>query len=381
MFIPTYQDCVSICKNNDSFFELSVKYKKYDIKIFNYNNTIPDDFHKPFLNSNTINAYELRGICFVFDNGKLVNRYLSMNKFFNLNETSGWMYDDIKDKVIKKISVKEDGSLIRFIRVGDEAIAKTQNSINNLQTKLSNELYNTNIELKNVVDRSLDNNECLLFELVSPYNQIILNYEKTNLILLSVRDELTGKYLPVDKYDKISTKKYFRNNNNLDNLINFCKGNKNIEGFVIELEDGKMVKLKTLYYLNLHHLVGAGQFLRVNKIIEAIINNKLDDILPFLNDKNELKNRISDIQSKIKKFKTTIKNDIIEKLKQYNNNDKEFYLKYKNYTYINILMASKKKFKRNGNTISILELEQIINTFILKMSKKQNLAVDFINSI
>jgi RNA ligase len=112
-FIPSYEFCKDICEktNNDVFYESKFIIDGYDISIFNYRIATYQDFLE-------YQAFELRGLTFVFNkDGSFFKRFLLMEKFFNLNENESTSIDLVKNKKIKSVFFKEDGSIINFIQL------------------------------------------------------------------------------------------------------------------------------------------------------------------------------------------------------------------------------------------------------------------------
>lgn len=117
--------------------------------------------------------------------------------FETKNKENSWMYEDLKDLEIVNIANKEDGSAIRFIEINGELKAKTKFSFEAEQAELAMSVVDNDSNLKEFIIETLENNLTALFELVSPLNKIVLSYNETDLKLLQLRDDETGKYLDV----------------------------------------------------------------------------------------------------------------------------------------------------------------------------------------
>jgi hypothetical protein len=146
-YLPTYEDCVKICEENDNliFFEKKYVIDNYKISCFNYRLADLNHFMNPIKDNININAFELRGITFIFnEDGSLYKRYLLLDKFFNLNQTEISLYDKVKDLEIESIYVKEDGSLITFIKLpNDRIVCKSKMSFDSTQAIHSMELLSS----------------------------------------------------------------------------------------------------------------------------------------------------------------------------------------------------------------------------------------------
>lgn len=116
---------------------------------------------------------------------------------------NSWMYDDIKDLKLLRIADKEDGSAVRFLRINGNLMAKTKFSFEADQVHLAMNVVNANNELKKFINKTLDNRLVALFEIVSPFNKVVLSYNETSLRLLQLRDEETGEYLDIYNNDMV----------------------------------------------------------------------------------------------------------------------------------------------------------------------------------
>ena len=119
-YIPSYDVCRMICDAHDNFIFYESKHNvdSYNISIFNYRLATYNNFESPIEGRDDIKAYEMRGITFVWNkDGSLYNRYLLLDKFFNLNQTPDSMYSVVGDYKIKNVYNKEDGSVASFVRL------------------------------------------------------------------------------------------------------------------------------------------------------------------------------------------------------------------------------------------------------------------------
>ena len=113
-YLITYEDAIEIAKryNNNNFWEIQFLKNGYKLSSFNYFICGWDDFAKPLPLKPDINAFDMRGVTFVFNkDGSVWKRFLMLPKFFNINQVESTQYGNIKNKKIKNISIKEDGSL------------------------------------------------------------------------------------------------------------------------------------------------------------------------------------------------------------------------------------------------------------------------------
>jgi T4 RnlA family RNA ligase len=308
-FIPTYQEAVKMTGGTeDLFYSSETIIDGYKIVTFNYRLAQYKDFINPV--GGIENAFEMRGITFVlYPDGTLYKRFLLLNKFFNLNQVDETLYNNVKDLKIKNVYIKEDGSVVSFIRLPNgRVLAKSKMSFDNDQADVSNQIYNSNSNIKKFVNWTLDNDITAIFEYVAPDNRVVLKYYERDLILLRLRDNNTGEYLDLDdfsdKLEGISVAKKI--NHVLDELIDLAKTEKDIEGWVVQFVSGKMIKIKTEWYHSLHHLI-MEDIHRENILIGHILDGNIDDILSKidLNDTSTIDriNHITEVAQKWIKLK------------------------------------------------------------------------------
>ena len=175
--MKTRDECRSLSENSSSFYVKEIIVNGFNVEIYNYRMATYDDF----LNNN---AFELRGLTFVQDNFGNYERFLSINKFFNLNEVPEWNYDILIHKDILHVQEKLDGSLISFVRFPDGSImAKSKMSFESIQAQMAQEIINTSPELYSFVKDMIDSRRYPLFELTSYLNQVVVPVSYTHLTL------------------------------------------------------------------------------------------------------------------------------------------------------------------------------------------------------
>lgn len=285
----------------------------------NYKLITYDKFRTP-IDGKDYTGYEMRGLCYIFDiDGSLFKRYLLLPKFFNLNQVDESQYSLIKDKEVKSVYLKEDGSIISFIRLPNgKVLAKSKMAIESTQSLSSLNIYNTNSSIKKLVDWSLDNDIVLMFEYVSPFNRIVVMYNTDELILLRARNNSTGELIDLSEIPSdllVGIKTPLLYNLSLDDAIELSKTIEGIEGWVYEFIDGTLIKIKTDWY-NVRHHIMTDCLNRENDLVRLILDEKIDDLLSNLGDSESdihARNRInlitkivydhiSDIMSKVNSY-------------------------------------------------------------------------------
>jgi len=305
-YIPTYQECRQICDANDNFLFYESKHQVdgFNISIFNYRLAQPNNFDQPIPGKN-IKAHELRGLTFVFNkDGSLYNSYLMLDKFWNMNQSPCSMYSIVKDYKIKSIYNKEDGSIASFVKLPNgRVLARSKTSFISDQAIEIQKIYDKWPNVREFVNFCLDRDIVPVFEYVSPTNRIVLPYANTDLILLRMRDNKTGEYLDItdytDKLDGITVAP--SENHSLEELIELKDVVDGKEGWIVQFENGKMVKIKTKWYCDLHGLY-TQDLNRENTLISLIIDEKIDDIIAQLGEDSNKREEVDVLVDVINKY-------------------------------------------------------------------------------
>jgi T4 RnlA family RNA ligase len=310
--IPTYEQCLELCSGEEApFYESKMIVDGFNVSVFNYRLAQYKDFANPIPDKPELKGHEMRGLTFVFnEDGSLFNRYVLLEKFFNLNQVPESLYSVVKNYKIKFVNNKEDGSIASFIKLPNgKIVGKSKMGFDNDQADGINRVYKTNKEIKSLVNWALDNNIVPIFEYVAPNNRIVLRYPSEELILLRLRDNLTGKHIDIrdhlDKVGSIRVAPFEDEIHDLDKLIELTATQVDKEGSIVTCEDehGRdfFFKLKTPWYCERHGLLTEDLY-REHIIIGYILDDKIDDILGQIpEDEKEAHIRINKIITIVKK--------------------------------------------------------------------------------
>ena len=341
--IPTYEQAKELCSGEDApFYESKMVVDGFNVSVFNYRLAQYKDFANPIPDKPELKGYEMRGLTFVFnEDGSLFNRYVLLEKFFNLNQVPDSLYSVVKNYKIKFVNNKEDGSIASFIKLPNgEVIGKSKMGFDNDQADGINRVYKTNKEVKSLVDWSLDNNIVPVFEYVAPNNRIVLRYPSEELILLRLRDNVTGKHIDIrdhlDKVGSIRVAPFEDEIKDLDQLIELTATQVDKEGSIVTCEDehGRdfFFKIKTPWYMSLHGLL-TDDLYREHIIIGYILDDKIDDILGQIpEDEKEAHIRINKIVDIVKKSISDKVSEIEKDYRQYvsmNISKKDYAINYR----------------------------------------------------
>jgi len=219
---------------------------------------------------------ECRGL--IFDkSGNLISR--PFHKFFNVGERSETQMANLDMSASHVIMEKMDGSMVRPLIINGEVFLGTKMGVTDIgldATKLLNNVQ------KNWLRSMVEINKTPIMEYISPANKIVIQYKEANLVILGVRDNLTGQYeLPMyAPFDIVPT--YGSLEGNIEEYISRARQLQGREGDIIRFADGHMLKIKNDWYVRIHK---TKDMIRTERhILNIIINEEMDDLLPILDE-------------------------------------------------------------------------------------------------
>jgi RNA ligase len=346
-------------------------------KVYIYNYLIQD--YEAFKAESHL-GQELRGLTFVKDSANTnIKTFLSIPKFFNINEISENQEQRLSNLSIKKISEKLDGSLIQPILIQGEIFMKTKQSFENPQAQMAQKLIESNCDLKFFILDLFDQDFQPLFELVSPDNKIVLDYKETELKLIAVRD-LNGHFIDIDKFDyPLKAQTFDQQTKSLQELIEDCQTKEDLEGYVVKFIDSscptneRLVKLKSLWYLERHRLVSDAD--RISEVFKFILNDKLDDILSTVSEMK--REELLKVQHKVAVYVSKTCNEIQEILIKVKDRDRKSIAQdYISHPYFSIIMSCVKKM-----ICDLESIEETLKEYLLKKYNKEQKVKEFIEEI
>ena len=275
---------------------------------------------------------ECRGITFGPD-GTVVSRPL--HKFPNVGENAESQHWAIDWTRVVRIMDKRDGSMITPVLVGDDVICKTKKTFTSNEAIAATEwLHQIVTDANGIKDQpylewtrtKLQSGFTPIFEWTSPRFPIVLLYEKDELTLLQIRDNITGEYdldldgwqalIPfpiveniIDEYKDIYMQMgcFAPDCVSWDKLEQMALTREGIEGVIVQLDDGQMYKVKTKWYCDLHHSV---TFTRYRDVARTVLEDKSDDlkaafaltgrdIEPIIEIERVIFNKIAELELKV----------------------------------------------------------------------------------
>lgn len=230
---------------------------------------------------------ECRGLLF-YPDGRIMSRRL--HKFFNVNErdeTAAHKVDLSKPHVILE---KLDGSMITPVVTFAGLRWGTKMGITDVSMQ-AEEFVARNPKYDHFA-RSFVTQECTpIFEWCSRKQRIVIDYPEDRLVLIAIRMNVSGEYLDykdmvfvANEFGIDVVRAYAGTTANMEHLIEETRVTEGMEGWIIRFDDGQMLKVKGEWYLRIHKTKD-GLSLEKN-LIDLLINEKLDDVKPFMLDED-----------------------------------------------------------------------------------------------
>lgn len=284
------------CKNTPNWREI-LSAEPYNIKIsedgpyiiFKYNQ-LTSDFANPIVR-------EARGIIFERSNWEKPVCWPFM-KFFNWGESNAAELDWSTAFVSEKV----DGSLIK-VWYHDGWHLSTNGTIDAYKADLANIKYSSFGEyFEDVISayygslsnftKNLDMESTYMFELVGPYNRVVVPYEESKIYFLGVRDNYTG----TEQFGTTTTAGYYGLGfdiidtpmqyplTSLDDCINLVGTfDWEREGFVAADAKGNRVKIKSPAYVKAHFARNNCVITRKH-LINIVLQNEIAEFLCYASD-------------------------------------------------------------------------------------------------
>ena len=202
----------------------------------------------------------------------------AFDRFFNLGEFGA---ADI-DWETATVYEKYDGSLIKLFWSGTQWVVSTSGSVGGAgdvdgHDITFEELFWDTWRYMRYNAFDLDPSLCYVFELCTPKNHIVVNYEEPMLRLLAVRDR-ESDFAEID-LDSFRSKLWvaesfdFYDASNIEAWVNDRGANH--EGFIVCDVNGNRIKVKSTLYVQLHHMINNGS----PDFSELYLNGDLEEFL------------------------------------------------------------------------------------------------------
>ena len=320
-------------KSHDNWEELLAR-DPYNLKISRDNGYIMFKYNQLSSDFNLPLVQEARGIIFKEDDWTCVCH--PFNKFGNYGESYcpeiNWDNCSVQEKV--------DGSLMKvWYNKGwnistngliDAFKAPLECADAELDSYGKLFLYCLNCMRINEHDffGELDTNYCYMFEMVSPYNRVVIEYKEPKLYYLGCRYLVTDQeYSPEERPLMIAPSKRY-NLHTLEDVKNAANALPwDEEGYVVCDNKFDRVKIKSPEYVLAHKGRTNGNISTL-RLIDTVLQNEVDEFLIYC---SEYTDKINSIIAGMEIFKTKIKLELVNLAPMNYSSRKEYAEKVKTY--------------------------------------------------
>lgn len=289
---------------------------------------------------------ECRGISFGPD-GIISAR--TLHKFFNIGQREDVQAEKLEWSKVIRIMEKRDGSMVTPVEVDGKIKFKTKKSFSTKEAALADQVA-VEKGYMNWIHKLVSCGFTPTFEITSPKYPIVVLYDEDELTLLHVRDMVTGAYLPESSLKQMDPPMPIVENLidqfmvdgvvSWDLLKTYAETATGVEGVVIQFANADMVKLKTMWYCELHRSV---TFTRWRDIAHNVVADSSDDLKGAFKLTGRSIDAILHVERNIQQtivrvveiINTTIEEDAALSIK-------DFALKHKDREYFGLLMNAKR---------------------------------------
>ena len=305
-FIHEHEDWETLLSNAP--YNLKIKWDD-GLVLFKYNQ-INSDFNEPI-------CLEARGLILdSLDNFRVVR--MAFKKFFNLGESFAAKIDWDSSVGGEKL----DGSIISVFYYDGKWRIATNSTIDAFKAELNGvgpyktfgELFESVLPLSRFSEFSnILAHQCYTFELVSPYNKVVIDYPETKVYLLSIRNMNTLVEHPLDEVAEFANRfnftmpqfYYMNDEAGFRRLVEqMPEGH---EGIVVRDGNGERVKIKTLLYFEMHRAKNSG-VITLERIVDLILRNDDEEFLSYFVEYRPKFSYIRNVREKILSRIEEIKN-------------------------------------------------------------------------
>lgn len=283
--LQLYTELMALVESNEAFFYVDRVLDDKTYRLFNYRLASYTNFLQP-------GALECRGVMFdVTDEAEVRLVSLPMEKFFNLYENPMTMDLDLT-KVVA-VEAKADGSLISTFIHNGELRLKSKGALESEQAIAAMAYLEREdqAEFKMALFYITSMGFTINMEYCGPANRIVIGYMEPVLTVLNVRFTSDGTYVDVfsapilhdEMWDPI--RNAYIERLDIQDPVQFVSAipdMEGIEGYIIRLDSGQRIKIKTLWYLTQHRAKDSINSDR--RLFEAVLAESSDDLRTLFHD-------------------------------------------------------------------------------------------------
>ena len=259
----------------------------------------------------TLVKRELRGITFSRKTGEVVSR--PFHKFFNVGEHQETEEEKLSNREFIARE-KLHGTMLHPVLINGEVKLLTQKAFKNPQTEKGEELLRRNEKLYRAVRELLQRGYTPVFELISPKFQLVIPYDREELILTELRQNRTGNYLLEERENELK-EMGFKTPPKLSGKLNELKRKienaEMIEGYVLKDLTVKepfplFAKLKSPWYHSHHYAFTYLHNIPDHKLFNLFLQGKADDIFTAVLNRELRQKKQKRLEKMVSLYRTLI---------------------------------------------------------------------------
>jgi T4 RnlA family RNA ligase len=237
--------------------------------------------------------------------GRAFDRFFNLGEHAELTEQFDWDKFDCY--------TKEDGSLITLYSHGIHGWkVNTRGSFADAECNFSGKTW-SELVWELIPDEEPEGcplNLChaytYIFELWTPFNKVVRDYGTSQLILIGVRDNLTGEDLKGKDVDIIAESYGFKRPikfqfSSLTSIEKFLEEQEthdpSFEGVVCRDRNGLRIKIKSKTYVALHRMCDNGNMYNPKNLVPFVLSGETDELLTYF---PEAEPALRDVEAKLK---------------------------------------------------------------------------------
>lgn len=263
--------------------------------LVNFETTFPQINTKdPELNELYAILRECRGIKFGLDR-LLIAR--TLHKFFNLGERPETSEANVDFEVPYALFDKLDGSMIHPIVMDNQVVCCTKMGITDIALdaqKFVDAKGHKAIFYNDFCWDLMKSKMTPTFEWCSRSNRIVVDYPNDKMILTAIRRMESGEYLAMSSMEALANpyripivQQWQGSFNGIADFVEKAQALEGEEGYVIRFSDGHMLKVKNLWYMQLHKVKALLEFEK--DVWLLILDEKQDDLKSVMEDEDKEK--------------------------------------------------------------------------------------------
>ena len=254
---------------------------------------------------------ELRGITFSRKTEEVVSR--PFHKFFNVGEHGETEEEKLSNREFIARE-KLDGTMLHPVLLNGEVKLLTQKAFSNPQTEKGEEILRKNERLYRAVKELLQRGYTPIFELISPDFQLVIPYDKEELILTELRENRTGKYLLEERENELKElgfKTPPKLTGKFEDLKRKIEDAEMVEGYVlkdlsVEKPFPLFAKLKSPWYRRHHYAFTYLHNIPDHKLFNLFLQGKSDDIFSAVLNRELRRKKQKRLEKLVSLYRTLI---------------------------------------------------------------------------